>query len=304
MSGISRILSGPASGCIVQDPAPDLQALALAAMPTAVFFPESAYGPTNNCVGIGDVLRRREWRVVFIIEESFEGKLAEHGFEERTMRLGPAPEHEEDPGQFWKDFIRETAPRLPQADDRADRGVHRPDLRGARRRCPLRRRAPGRDHRRGRARRDRRGQRGQLPGVAGERPSVGADRLLQPGGDQGSRRFRRRSPATRRRPLRLGRVPARVPAGDRPDAGGVRLVLPRARGAAAARARDDPRLELAQPLALPARGRLRARRPAGGGLAQPRVERAEHRSALAAARAAGRRAGAAGLSQPRLTRLR
>ncbi len=79
-------------------------------MPTAVFFPESAYGPTNNCVGIGDILRRRGWRVVFIIEESFEGKLAELGFEERTMRLGPAPEQEEDPGQFWKDYIRETAP--------------------------------------------------------------------------------------------------------------------------------------------------------------------------------------------------
>ena len=26
---------------------------------TIVFFPEGAYGPTNNCVGIGDVLRRR-----------------------------------------------------------------------------------------------------------------------------------------------------------------------------------------------------------------------------------------------------
>jgi len=79
-------------------------------MPTAVFFPESAYGPTNNCVGIGDVMRRRGWRVVFIIEESFGGKLAELGFEERTMRLGPEPEQEEDPGQFWKDYIRETAP--------------------------------------------------------------------------------------------------------------------------------------------------------------------------------------------------
>ncbi|MFN8160845.1 MAG: glycosyltransferase [Solirubrobacterales bacterium] len=79
-------------------------------MPTALFFPEGAYGPTNNCVGIGDVLRRRGWRVVFVIEESFEGKLAEHSFEERLMRLGPPPETEEDPGQFWKDFIRETAP--------------------------------------------------------------------------------------------------------------------------------------------------------------------------------------------------
>src|SRR5919108_506727 len=32
---------------------------------TIVFFPEGAYGPTNNCVGIGDVLRRRGHRVVF-----------------------------------------------------------------------------------------------------------------------------------------------------------------------------------------------------------------------------------------------
>ena len=77
---------------------------------TVVFFPESAYGPTNNCVGIGDVLRRRGHRVVFIIEESFEGALEAKGFEERLMRLSPASEAEEDPGQFWKDFIRETAP--------------------------------------------------------------------------------------------------------------------------------------------------------------------------------------------------
>jgi MGT family glycosyltransferase len=77
---------------------------------TIVFFPEGAYGPTNNCVGIGDVLRRRGHRVVFIVEESFAGALEAQGFEERLMRLGPAPEQEEEPGQFWKDFIRETAP--------------------------------------------------------------------------------------------------------------------------------------------------------------------------------------------------
>ena len=77
---------------------------------TIVFFPEGAYGPTNNCLGIGDVLRRRGHRVVFVIEESFAGTLDAKGFEEALMRLGPPPEHEEEPGQFWKDFIRETAP--------------------------------------------------------------------------------------------------------------------------------------------------------------------------------------------------
>ena len=79
-------------------------------MSTVAFFPEGAYGPTNNCVGIGDVLRSRGHRVVFIVEESFAGTLEAQGFEERLMRLGPKPEVEEEPGQFWKDFIRETAP--------------------------------------------------------------------------------------------------------------------------------------------------------------------------------------------------
>jgi MGT family glycosyltransferase len=77
---------------------------------TVIFFPEGAFGPTNNCVGIGEVLRRRGHRVIFVIEESFAGTLEEKGFEERLMRLAPPPEVPEEPGQFWKDFIRETAP--------------------------------------------------------------------------------------------------------------------------------------------------------------------------------------------------
>ena len=79
-------------------------------MATIAFFPEGAYGPTNNCVGIGDVLRRRGHRVAFIVEESFAGTLEAQGFEERLMRLTPPPLVEEVPGQFWKDFIRDTAP--------------------------------------------------------------------------------------------------------------------------------------------------------------------------------------------------
>jgi MGT family glycosyltransferase len=75
-----------------------------------VFFPEGAFGPTNNCVGIGDLLRARGHRVVFVVEESFAGTLEAKGFEERLMRLAPEPDEPELPGQFWKDFIRETAP--------------------------------------------------------------------------------------------------------------------------------------------------------------------------------------------------
>jgi UDP:flavonoid glycosyltransferase YjiC (YdhE family) len=77
---------------------------------TIVFFPEGAVGPTNNCVGIGQVLRERGHRVLFIVEESFGGTLEAQGFEERRIRLAPAPEVEEAPGQFWINFIGETAP--------------------------------------------------------------------------------------------------------------------------------------------------------------------------------------------------
>src|SRR3954452_18126476 len=77
---------------------------------TIIFFPEGAYGPTHNCVGIGHVLRRRGHRVVFVIEESFAGTLEAKGFEERLMRLGPPPAEPAVPGQFWIDFIRDTAP--------------------------------------------------------------------------------------------------------------------------------------------------------------------------------------------------
>ena len=77
---------------------------------TVVFFPEGAYGPTNNCVGIGQVLKWLGHRVVFIVEESFAGTLEAQGFEERLMRLAPPPERPEVPGQFWIDFIRDTSP--------------------------------------------------------------------------------------------------------------------------------------------------------------------------------------------------
>jgi MGT family glycosyltransferase len=82
--------------------------------PTVVFFPEGAFGPTNNCVGIGQVLKARGARVVFVLEESFAGTIEAQGFEEALMRLKPVPDGSAlvTPGQFWKDFVRETAPEF------------------------------------------------------------------------------------------------------------------------------------------------------------------------------------------------
>jgi MGT family glycosyltransferase len=69
-------------------------------------------------VGIGDVLRRRGHRVVFAAEASWAGKLTALGFEEDLVHLTPPPATPQDAGQFWKDFIRDTAPefRKPTID--------------------------------------------------------------------------------------------------------------------------------------------------------------------------------------------
>jgi MGT family glycosyltransferase len=87
---------------------------------TIVFMPESAYGPTNNCAGIGKVLERRGHRVVFAAEVSWKGRLEPLGFEEDLVDLAPpasagegaAEGADQDAGQFWTDFIAETAPEF------------------------------------------------------------------------------------------------------------------------------------------------------------------------------------------------
>ena len=82
---------------------------------TFLFMPESAYGPTNNCIGIGHVLRSRGHRVVFAAEASWKGRLEALGFVEDLVDLAPPPEGDaadDDAGQFWIDFIRDTSPEF------------------------------------------------------------------------------------------------------------------------------------------------------------------------------------------------
>ncbi len=82
---------------------------------TILFWPESAYGPTNQCIGIGMLLRERGHRVVFAAESSWRGKLEPYGFEEELVDLAePQADDsvEEDAGAFWKEFIRETSPEF------------------------------------------------------------------------------------------------------------------------------------------------------------------------------------------------
>jgi MGT family glycosyltransferase len=79
---------------------------------TVLFMPESAYGPTNNCIGIADRLRVRGHRIVFAAEASWKGRLAALGFEEMLVDLAPPAQEEQEPGAFWKQFILDTAPEF------------------------------------------------------------------------------------------------------------------------------------------------------------------------------------------------
>lgn len=78
-----------------------------------MFLPESAYGPTNNCIGIGNMLRQRGHRVVFAAEASWAGRLEPLGFVEDLVDLAPPPPADapaQSAGQFWTDFIHDTKP--------------------------------------------------------------------------------------------------------------------------------------------------------------------------------------------------
>jgi MGT family glycosyltransferase len=80
---------------------------------TVAFFPEpGAWGPTNNCVAIGNVLRARGHRVVFVVDASFEGELERRGFEERVFRMAPEEDQSDPTADPWAEFIRVTAPEF------------------------------------------------------------------------------------------------------------------------------------------------------------------------------------------------
>jgi UDP:flavonoid glycosyltransferase YjiC (YdhE family) len=52
-----------------------------------MFMPESAYGPTNQCIGLGKVLLDHGHRVVFAAETSWAGRLEPFGFVQSMVDL-------------------------------------------------------------------------------------------------------------------------------------------------------------------------------------------------------------------------
>ena len=71
---------------------------------TIVFFPEAAFGPALNCVGIAQACRDLGHRPVFVADCSFAGVFSKYGFEERLVDMSE-PLDAARASQFWKDFI-------------------------------------------------------------------------------------------------------------------------------------------------------------------------------------------------------
>jgi MGT family glycosyltransferase len=81
---------------------------------TIVFFPEAAYGPALNCVGIAQACRDLGHRPVFVADRAFAGVFAKYGFEERLVDMSE-PMDAAAATQFWKEFVASHLPhfRLP-----------------------------------------------------------------------------------------------------------------------------------------------------------------------------------------------
>jgi len=71
---------------------------------TIVFFPEAAFGPALNSVGIAQACRDLGHRPVFVADVGMEGVFAEYGFEERLIHMSE-PMPAEEAAKYWSDFI-------------------------------------------------------------------------------------------------------------------------------------------------------------------------------------------------------
>jgi MGT family glycosyltransferase len=71
---------------------------------TIAFFPEGAYGPALNSVGIAQACKAMGHNPVFICDPGFRGVFAEYGFEEFEVNLSE-PMPAEEAARYWSDFI-------------------------------------------------------------------------------------------------------------------------------------------------------------------------------------------------------
>ena len=81
---------------------------------TIAFFPEGAYGPALNSVGIAQACRALGHRAVFICDPGFRGVFAEYGFEEFEVNLSE-PMPPEEAARYWSDFVDKHIPNFKKS---------------------------------------------------------------------------------------------------------------------------------------------------------------------------------------------
>jgi len=78
---------------------------------TIAFFPEGAYGPALNSVGIAQACQALGHRPVFICDPGFRGVFTEYGFEEYEVSLSE-PMPPEEAARHWSDFVDKHIPNF------------------------------------------------------------------------------------------------------------------------------------------------------------------------------------------------
>jgi MGT family glycosyltransferase len=71
---------------------------------TVVLFPEAAFGPALNCVGIAQQLKKQGHNPVFVCDKGFKGVFSKYGFEENLVDMSGGLSDEE-VAKFWANFI-------------------------------------------------------------------------------------------------------------------------------------------------------------------------------------------------------
>lgn len=78
---------------------------------TIVFFPEAAYGPALNSVGIAQACEKKGYKAVFLTDPGMSGVYSGYGFEEHPVNMSE-PMSAEEMARYWTDFINGHIPNF------------------------------------------------------------------------------------------------------------------------------------------------------------------------------------------------
>ncbi len=233
-------------------------------MARIAFFPEAAFGPALNSVGIAQACQKLGHEPVFLCDPGFVSVFEGYGFPAHGVPMSE-PMAPEESRQVLGRLHQRPHPELPQIPLRADRQLREGLLGGDRLDRGLGREVAARGPGRGAARPDLHRQRHPVPGHQAPWRALGPDHLLQRERDP-----RPRDPAAsvrlrRARPGLLCRLQCPLQRGRGAHPPQFQRVPRRVRGGALPLGRVLRALALAEPPALPGTGEVPAQPAARSG---------------------------------------